>query len=67
VKLGPWHQLASYEEAEHKIAEYQAKIDANTQYIKDYGIDMPEIDDWVWPAARGQQRAQEEAWHGQTN
>jgi len=28
--------------------KYQAKIDENTDYIKVYGIDLPEIDAWVW-------------------
>lgn len=47
--------------------KYQAMIDTNTEYIKANGIDLPELDDWVWPAARNQTRAQEEAWHGTTN
>lgn len=55
------------QEAEHQIAIYQRKLDENTEYIKQNGIDMPEIDTWVWPAARTQERAEEEAWHGHTN
>ena len=55
------------QEAEHKIAIYQAKIDENTEYIKEHGVDMPEIDSWVWPAARETERAEEEDWRGQTN
>lgn len=39
-----------FEEAQHLAAEYQAKIDANTEYIKENGIDLPEIDAWTWPA-----------------
>lgn len=39
-----------YEEAQHIIAKYQAKIDENTDYIKRNGIDIPEIDAWTWPA-----------------
>lgn len=30
------------------IAKYQAKLAANTEYIKKNGVDMPEIDEWVW-------------------
>jgi xylulose-5-phosphate/fructose-6-phosphate phosphoketolase len=37
-----------FEEAQHIIASFQAKIDANTEYIKKSGVDMPEIDAWVW-------------------
>ncbi len=39
-----------YEEAQHIIAKYQAKIDENTEYIKQFGVDRPEIDAWTWPA-----------------
>ena len=39
-----------YEEAQHIIGKYQAKIDENTDYIKQNGIDIPEIDAWTWPA-----------------
>lgn len=39
-----------YEEAQHIIAKYQEKINDNTDYIKQNGIDRPEIDAWVWPA-----------------
>lgn len=56
-----------FEEAQHLLVKYQAKIDANTAYIKQYGIDIPELDAWVWPAARGLARTEEEEWHGQTN
>lgn len=56
-----------FEEAEHLAAKYRAKIDENTAYIKENGIDLPELDAWVWPAARGLDKAEEEAWHGQTN
>ena len=37
-----------YEESQHIISIFQAKIDANTEYIKKNGIDMPEIDEWQW-------------------
>ena len=56
-----------FEEAEHLAAKYRHKIDENTDYIKTYGIDRPELDAWVWPAARGMERVKEEEWHGQTN
>ncbi len=56
-----------FEEAQHLIAKYKARIDANTEFIKENGIDMPELDAWVWPAARGQSQTEEEEWHGQTN
>jgi xylulose-5-phosphate/fructose-6-phosphate phosphoketolase len=38
----------SAEEAQRIIDKYQAKIDENTAYIKEQGIDLPEIDAWVW-------------------
>ena len=59
--------IMPFEEAEHRAAIYQAKIDENTAYIKTNGVDLPEIDAWVWPAARGEAQTAEEAWHGQTN
>lgn len=34
--------------AEQIIAKYQQKIDDNTAYIKQYGVDKPEIDAWQW-------------------
>lgn len=40
----------SAEEAEAVGAKYQQKIDENTEYIKVNGVDLPEIDAWVWPA-----------------
>lgn len=39
-----------FEEAQHLIKKYQALIDQNTEYIKQYGVDMPEIDAWQWKA-----------------
>jgi len=36
------------EEARRIITEYQQKINANTEYIKKFGIDMAEIDEWQW-------------------
>ncbi len=38
------------EDADRIIEKYNAKIAENTEYIKAEGIDMPEIDAWVWPA-----------------
>jgi xylulose-5-phosphate/fructose-6-phosphate phosphoketolase len=40
----------SEEEAKRVIDTYQKKLDDNTEYIKVHGIDIPEIDAWVWPA-----------------
>ena len=37
-----------HEESRRIITTYQQKIDANTSYIKQYGVDMPEIDAWQW-------------------
>lgn len=37
-------------EAQAIIAKYQRMIDANTEYIKAHGVDLPEIEAWVWPA-----------------
>jgi xylulose-5-phosphate/fructose-6-phosphate phosphoketolase len=42
--------VIQFEEAQHLAAKYRAKIDQNTTYIKENGIDIPEIDAWVWPA-----------------
>lgn len=61
------HGVLPYEEARHLSAKYQDLLDRNLEYIKQYGVDEPDIDAWVWPAARGLQQAEEEAWHGQTN
>lgn len=47
-KLGVAGRLP-FEEAQHIISKYQQKIDENTAYIKVHGIDLPEIDSWVWP------------------
>ena len=55
------------QEADQIREKYTKLIDENTAYIKANGIDLPELDAWVWPAARGQEMKQEEAWHGQTN
>ena len=55
------------QEAEHRATIYQEKINQNTAYIKANGVDLPELDAWVWPDARGLEEAEEEAWHGQTN
>lgn len=37
-------------ETQHIIAKFQAQIEKNTDYIKATGVDLPEIDAWVWPA-----------------
>ena len=37
-----------YEAAKSIIDKYQQKIDENTEYIKQNGVDMPEIDNWQW-------------------
>lgn len=39
-----------FSEAQHIIAKYQQKIDTNTEYIKTHGVDVQEIDSWIWPA-----------------
>lgn len=57
----------SQDEAAAIHEKYEGLIDQNTEYIKANGIDLPELDAWVWPAARNQTVEQEEAWHGQTN
>lgn len=57
----------SSEDVQRIREKYMALIDKNTEYIKANGIDLPELDAWVWPAARDQDRAEEEAWHGTTN
>jgi xylulose-5-phosphate/fructose-6-phosphate phosphoketolase len=36
------------ETAQRITDTYQAKIDENTEYIKVNGIDLPEIDEWIW-------------------
>jgi len=36
------------EQATAIIDTYQGKIDENTAYIKIHGVDLPEIDAWVW-------------------
>jgi xylulose-5-phosphate/fructose-6-phosphate phosphoketolase len=36
------------ERAGKLIAKYRHKIKANTAFIKEHGVDMPEIEEWVW-------------------
>jgi len=36
------------EDADGLIAKYRDKIDENTSYIKNKGVDLPEIDAWQW-------------------
>jgi phosphoketolase len=38
----------SEETARNLVDKYQQKIDENTVYIKEQGIDLPEIDAWQW-------------------
>lgn len=38
----------SDDKARELVVKYQKKIFDNTDYIKEYGIDMPEIDSWQW-------------------
>ena len=38
----------SKEEANRIVIKYRQLIDANTEYIKKNGVDMPEIDSWQW-------------------
>lgn len=40
--------LLTREEAEELVFKYRNKIDDNTNYIKQNGIDLPEIDAWQW-------------------
>lgn len=35
-------------EADRLISQFQQKIAENTAHIKQYGIDLPEIDEWQW-------------------
>lgn len=36
------------EEFRQLTDKYVAKIDENTEYIKEYGVDLPEIEEWQW-------------------
>ena len=36
------------DEAQALVDKYNQKIDENTAYIKEHGVDIPEIDAWVW-------------------
>jgi xylulose-5-phosphate/fructose-6-phosphate phosphoketolase len=38
----------SEEEADNLVIKYRNKIDDNTAYVKQHGLDMPEIDEWQW-------------------
>jgi xylulose-5-phosphate/fructose-6-phosphate phosphoketolase len=37
-----------HDEAGRLMDKYRQKIDDNTAYIKEYGVDIPEIDAWEW-------------------
>lgn len=38
----------SNEDIRRIITKYRQKIDTNTEYIKKFGVDMSEIDNWQW-------------------
>lgn len=38
----------SNEDIRRIITKYRQKIDTNTEYIKKFGVDMSEIDNWKW-------------------
>jgi xylulose-5-phosphate/fructose-6-phosphate phosphoketolase len=40
--------LIGHEESDFLVAKYCNKIDENTYYIKQNGVDLPEIDNWQW-------------------
>lgn len=51
--IDAWQKLAEYgvvsrEEADGLVMKYRNKIDENTAYIKQHGLDLPEIDEWQW-------------------
>lgn len=46
-KLGLTGKI-TIETSQRLIATYQQKIQSNTHYIKEYGVDLPEIDAWQW-------------------
>lgn len=41
-------ELISPEAADALVTKYRNKIDANTNYIKQHGVDLEEIDKWQW-------------------
>lgn len=41
-------EVVPYEEAQHTIASYHQRIEANTAHIKQHGVDLPEIEGWQW-------------------
>lgn len=46
-RLGAGGYISS-EQAIGLVEKYQAKLDENTSYIKEHGVDMPEIEGWTW-------------------
>jgi phosphoketolase len=40
--------LISHEQADAMILKYRNKIDENTNFIKQNGVDLTEIDSWQW-------------------
>ncbi|NTW62213.1 phosphoketolase family protein [Candidatus Saccharibacteria bacterium] len=47
----------SQDDAQRIILKYQKLILANTEYIKENGVDMPEIDAWQWHVAEPSEEA----------
>jgi xylulose-5-phosphate/fructose-6-phosphate phosphoketolase len=41
-------RIISQEQADALVKKYRGKIDENTFYIKEHGVDLPEIDKWQW-------------------
>jgi xylulose-5-phosphate/fructose-6-phosphate phosphoketolase len=40
--------LMSREDTDSLVEKYRNKIDQNVFYIKQHGVDLPEIDEWQW-------------------
>ena len=47
-ELASQQELIAREEADGLIVKYRNKIDENIAFIKQNGIDLPEIDSWQW-------------------
>ena len=47
-ELASQQELIAREEADGLIVKYRNKIDENIAFIKQHGIDLPEIDSWQW-------------------
>jgi xylulose-5-phosphate/fructose-6-phosphate phosphoketolase len=53
IVIAIFEQLAKmnrmpYEESRHIISKYEQLLQANTDFIRKNGVDMPEIDAWQW-------------------